>query len=124
MDYNIPDGLSYSKDNCWMKVEGESALIGITDVAVKRARDIAFIELPRKGSALQAGKALGQIESAKWAGEIISPVSGEVLDVNKQVEDDPSILNKDPYANWLIKVKVTEKTNVMDAESYRNHAKD
>jgi glycine cleavage system H protein len=107
-----------------MKSEGETALIGITDVAVKRARDIAFIELPNKGTAVESSKALGQIESAKWAGEIISPVSGEVLDVNKQVEDDPSVLNKDPYANWLIKVKVTGKGSLMDAESYRKHAKD
>lgn len=107
-DYELKDDLKYDKNNNWVKVEGDTAVFGISDAGVKRAKEIAFVELPNTGDKVEQGKACGQIESAKWAGEIIAPVGGEVVEVNQAVADDPSCLNNAPYDNWIAKIKMSD----------------
>lgn len=105
-DYELRDDLLYDTHYNWVKIEDDIAIFGITDAGVKRANDIAFIELPEVGKRVTAEKACGQIESAKWAGEIISPLNGEITEVNKELEDDPTKLNNAPYDSWIAKIRI------------------
>lgn len=117
-DYELRDDLKYDKNNNWIKIEGDTAIFGITDVGAKKANDIGFIELPSGN--VEKGKGCGQIESAKWAGEIIAPVSGEVVESNQAVADDPSKINQDPYGSWIAKVKMSnpaEADELMDVNA-------
>ncbi len=104
-DYELKDELRYDKHNNWIRIEGDVATFGITDVGVKLAKDIAFVELPKKGAHVEQGKACGQIESAKWAGEIIAPLSGEITEANDALAGDPSRMNSDPYGQWIAKIR-------------------
>ena len=119
-EYELKKDLNYDKFNNWIKIDGEIAVFGITDIAVKQARDIAFIELPEEGSDTELGKSCGQIESAKWSGEIIAPISGEIIEINKSLEDDPGIMNSDPYGKgWIAKIKLSKLSEIetlMDAD--------
>jgi len=118
-EYNIPDDLRYDSHNNWVRLEGDVAVFGISDYGVKRAKDIAFIELPVNGQ-VEAGKGCGQIESAKWAGEITAPVSGEIIEANNSLADDPSAMNRDPYGSWIAKIKCNpdDFNQLMDAAGY------
>jgi len=110
--YDLRDDLKYDKNNNWIRIEGDTAVFGINDYGVKRAKDIAFIELPKQGDQVVAGKGCGQIESAKWAGEVVAPLSGEIIEINQGLADDPSKMNSDPYGAWIAKIKI----NPADAE--------
>lgn len=119
-EYEVREDRTYDRHNNWIKVEADVAVFGLTDVAVRRAKEIAFIELPKKGQAVEIGKGCGQIESAKWAGEIVAPLSGEIIEVNDEVSNDPSVLNKDPYGHWLAKIKIAktaEASQLMDPQA-------
>jgi len=119
-EYELKDDLKYDKNKNWIRIQGDVAIFGINDVGVKLAKDIAFIELPENNSNVEMGKPCGQIESAKWAGEVIAPVSGQVIEVNLSVSDDPSGMNKDPYGAWIAKIKMNnpdEAKGLMDASS-------
>jgi glycine cleavage system H protein len=120
-DYELRDDLSYDRNNNWIKIEGDTAIFGITDVGAKRAKEIAYIEMPKKGDKLEMGKACGQLESAKWAGEIVAPLSGEVIDVNESLSDNPGLINQDPYGSgWIAKIKLgrlEEGNSLMDVNS-------
>ena len=124
----IPDDLVYTKDHEWLRIEGDEAIIGITDHAQKELGDIVFLELPEPGRTLGAGEEMGSVESVKAVSEIYSPVSGEVLDVNRSLTENPdssATVNQDPYGNgWLVRVKLAEPEEVkelLNAASYRSY---
>jgi glycine cleavage system H protein len=103
----IPADLKYTKTHEWTKIEGETAVVGITDFAQEQLGDITFVDLPAVGSTVEAGKEMGSIESVKAASDLYSPVSGEVAEVNAELENAPELVNQEPYGRgWLIKVKL------------------
>jgi len=120
---NIPDNLKYTKDHEWIKVDGDEALIGITEFAQKELGDIVFIEVETEGETLDAGEAFGTIEAVKTVSDMFMPVSGEVLEFNAELESNPEIVNKDPYGEgWIIKLKISDPANLddlLDAEDYK-----
>lgn len=119
---NIPQALLYSKEHEWVKVEGDTAHIGITDYAQQALGDIVFVELPSVGNALRAGGTFGVVESVKAASDLFSPVSGTVTAVNEALLDNPGLLNSDPYGNWMLAVKLSDASELaalLDANSYQ-----
>ena len=101
--YEIPEGLHYSKDWFWVKVEGGKVRMGITDYAQKQLREIVFVELPSAGGTLKAGEPFGSVESVKAVSDLVSPLSGTIDQSNKDVTSKPELLNEDPYIKgWLI----------------------
>ena len=120
---NIPDNLKYTKDHEWIKVDGDEALIGITEFAQKELGDIVFIEVETEGETLEVGEAFGTIEAVKTVSDMFMPVSGEVVEFNAELESNPEIVNKDPYGEgWIIKVKVTDPATIddlLEADAYK-----
>ena len=119
---NIAEGLKYSKDHEWIRVEGDTAYVGITDYAQHNLGDIVYVELPGVGTALNAGDVLGAVDSVKSASDIYTPVSGEVLKVNESLSDAPEKVNADAYASWIAEIKLTdlsELDGLMDAAAYK-----
>jgi glycine cleavage system H protein len=125
-NYEIKEGYLYS-ESYWAKVEGDNAMIGMTDYSAKQAKDIAFLEVPKLGDLVKAGMPFGGIESAKWAGEMISPLSGKIIEANTLLENSPETINKDPYGRgWIIKIrmeKAIEAKKLMDAKKYSDYIK-
>jgi len=122
---NVPEGLRYTKDHEWAKVEGKRARIGITDFAQDQLTDVVFVELPPIGKAVKQGEAMGTVESVKAVSEIFSPITGKVAEVNKTLTDKPELVNKDPYGEgWMVVLETTEPAQanaLMDAAAYRKH---
>jgi glycine cleavage system H protein len=122
---NIPDNLKYTKEHEWVRLEGDVAVIGITDFAQSELGDIVFVEVETVDEALAADEVFGTIEAVKTVSDLFMPVSGEVVAFNEGVEDDPSLVNDDPYGEgWLIKVKVNDAGDVaalLDAAGYKAH---
>jgi len=122
---NIPENLKYTKDHEWLRVEGEEAYVGITDFAQGELGDIVFIEIETEGETLEKEEVFGTIEAVKTVSDMLMPVGGEVVEINSKLEDEPEIVNKDPYnEGWLIKIKITDKSeidNLIDAEGYKQH---
>ncbi len=120
---NVPDELRYNKSHEWVRLEGDTATIGISDHAQEELTDVVFVELPEVGRAVDAGDPTAVVESVKAASDIYSPVAGEVVEVNEAVEADPSLVNSDPYGQgWIYKLKVKDVSQVegmMDADAYR-----
>jgi glycine cleavage system H protein len=120
---NIPDNLKYTKDHEWIKVNGDEALIGITEFAQKELGDIVFIEVETEGESIEAGEAFGTIEAVKTVSDLFMPVEGEVLEFNEELEANPEIVNKDPYGEgWIIKIKVADTAaldDLLDADAYK-----
>jgi len=117
-----PADYRYTKEHEWIKVDGETGTIGITDYAQHELGDVVFVELPKAGAKLKAGQSLGTVESVKAVSEIYSPVSGDVTEVNSALSDTPEKINADPHgAAWLVKLKLADKkelTELMDAAAY------
>lgn len=110
---NVPANLKYSNDHEWCRVEGDVAYIGITDFAQDQLGDIVFVDVPTVGENLAAGEVFGSIEAVKTVSDAFTPVSGEVLEFNPEVDADPALVNKDPYgAGWMIKVQLTDPSEV------------
>ena len=103
------DKLFYTKDHEWVKVEGNTALIGITDHAQKSLGEIVYVELPEIDDELKIEEAFGVIESVKAASDSYMPVSGTIIEVNEDLEDNPTLLNSDPYGTWILKVELSDK---------------
>lgn len=104
---NVPSDLKYAKSHEWVRASGETATVGITDHAQAELTDIVFVELPAVGRKVKAGEACAVVESVKTASDIYSPVSGEIIEVNQAVVDDPSLVNKEPHADgWFFKIKL------------------
>lgn len=116
---NYPVELKYTKDHEWIKMEGDIAVIGISDFAQDALGDVVFINLPEVGDAVTAGEAFGDVESVKAVSDVNSPVTGVVVEINEDLSDSPENLNSDPYGSWIIKVeKITETEELMDAAAY------
>ncbi len=116
---NFPAELKYSKSHEWVKMEGDVAIIGISDFAQDALGDVVFINLPEEGDAVTAGESFGDVESVKAVSDIICPVSGTIVAVNEDIADSPEALNSDPYGSWLIKVEgITETEELLDAAAY------
>ena len=121
---NFPAELKYSNDHEWVKIEGNVAVIGISDFAQDAMGDVVFINLPGEGDEVAAGDTFGDIESVKAVSDVCSPVSGTIVAVNEELADAPETLNKDPYGAWIIKVEFTELADLMDAEAYEAFCKE
>lgn len=119
----VRDGLLYTKDHEWSKVEGDRVRIGITDHAQHELTDLAFLQLPKIGQKMKKGDVLAIVESVKNTADVYSSVTGEVVEVNSPLEDDPAAVNKDPYGGgWLAVVKASDPSELkalMDANAYR-----
>ena len=106
------EGLKYSESHEWVKVEGEIALIGITDYAQHALGNITYVDMPAEDDEVSAGEEFGAVESTKIASDLFSPVSGVVTEVNSALEDAPELINEDAYANWIIKVKMSDPSEL------------
>jgi glycine cleavage system H protein len=118
---NIPTELKYLKSHEWLRLEGDIATVGITDFAQDQLGDVVFVELPAVGKTVKAGDATAVVESVKTASDIYSPVSGEVIEVNSSLGDEPEKINSGPYGDgFLFKVRMTEiSSNLLDAAAYQ-----
>ena len=116
----IPEDLKYAKSHEWVLVEGDIATVGITYFAQEQLGDLTFVELPEVGDTFEAGTEMGSVESVKAASEIYAPVTGEVVEVNEELEDAPEKVNEEPYGEgWLLKFKIKgEPEGLLDAEGY------
>ena len=122
----IIEGLYYSESHEFVKVEGEYAYIGITDFAQGQLGNVTYIEFPEVDDEISAGDNFGSVESVKAASDLTSPVSGVVIEINEVLEDEPELVNKDAYSNGLIKIKLSDPSeleSLMDAQAYTNICK-
>lgn len=118
----IKDGLLYSSDHEWVKVDGNVVEIGITDFAQKQLGEIVFVEMPAEDDEFSAEDVLGAIESVKAATDVIIPVSGRITEINEELEDNPAMVNESPYEAWIIKVELSDPSeleSLMDAAKYK-----
>ena len=117
----VIEGLYYSESHEYVRVEGEYGYIGITDYAQHALGNVVYVDLPEVDDEVEAGEEFGAVESVKAASDLISPVTGTVVEVNEALEDEPELVNADAYANWIIKVKLSdpvELDDLMDADAY------
>ncbi len=123
----VIEGLYYSESHEWVKVEGAYGYIGITDYAQHALGNIVYVDMPDVDDEVEKDAEFGAVESVKAASDLISPVSGKVVEVNEVLEDQPELLNQDAYANWIIKVELTDTTDLdslMDAKAYEATCKE
>ncbi|HWI19786.1 MAG TPA: glycine cleavage system protein GcvH [Vicinamibacterales bacterium] len=119
---SYPADLKYTKEHEWIRVEGDTGAIGITDFAQQQLGDVVYVELPEVGSTMTAGQVFGTIESVKAVSELFAPVTGEVIETNASVKDRPDHVNSQPHETWMVKVKLTnpgETAALMDAAAYQ-----
>ncbi|MFV0522414.1 MAG: glycine cleavage system protein GcvH [Mangrovibacterium sp.] len=120
---SFPENLKYTKDHEWIKVEGDVATVGITDFAQGELGDIVFVEVETEGEKLDVAESFGTVEAVKTVSDLFMPISGEVIEFNAALEDEPELINKDAYgAGWVIKIKisdVSELDSLLDAAAYR-----
>jgi len=124
---NVPDNLHYSKDHEWVRVEDDTAIIGITDHAQEQLGDVVYVELPKVGDEFAANDSFGSVESVKAVSEIFTPVAGKVTAINEALNDEPEKVNNDPYGDgWMIKMTVTNRGEVdslLTAAEYEDFTK-
>jgi len=122
---NFPDELRYSADHEWVRLQGEEAVIGITDFAQSELGDIVFVDVDKEGENLKAGEVFGSIEAVKTVSDLMMPIAAEVLELNPELEENPELVNKDPYGQgWIIRVKPANPKDIeglMSAEDYKKH---
>lgn len=121
---NFPDNVKYTKDHEWVRIEGENAYVGITDFAQGELGDIVYIDIPSAASSLTKEEVFGTIEAVKTVSDLFMPVSGEITEINQEINNQADLVNSDPYGKgWLIKVKMsnpTELSDLLDSSAYRN----
>ena len=118
------EGLYYSQSHEWVKVEGNTAFVGITDYAQSALGSVVYVDMPQEDDHVDAEMEFGAVESVKAASDLVSPVSGTVVEVNSGLEDSPSLLNENPYETWIIKVEMSDPSqldNLMDAKAYSEY---
>jgi len=119
---SIPADLKYTQDHEWVRVDGDVAVVGITDFAQGELGDVVFVEIETEGETLDKGETFGTVEAVKTVSDLFMPIGGEVAEVNEALADDPELVNKDPYGEgWMIKVKMTDAAELgelMDADAY------
>ena len=120
---NFPQNVKYTNEHEWIRLEGDVAYVGITDYAQEQLGDIVFVDSPTEGETLEAGEVFGTIEVVKTISDLVLPVAGEVVEQNPALEENPELVNKDPYGEgWLIKMKpanAADLDNLLDAEGYK-----
>ena len=120
---NLPDELKYTKDHEWVRVEGESIVVGVTDFAQKELGDIVYVDVDTEGETIEKEEVFGSVEAVKTVSDLMMPVSGEIIALNKVLEDEPELVNSDPYGDgWMIKVLVsnfTELDSLLTASQYK-----
>ena len=122
----VIERLYYSESHEYVRVEGEYGYVGITDYAQHALGNVVYVDMPEVDDEVEAGEDFGAVESVKAASDLISPVSGTVVEVNEALEDAPELLNQDAFENWIIKVQLSDKAeldNLMDAAAYEEHCK-
>ncbi|MCK5534516.1 glycine cleavage system protein GcvH [bacterium] len=128
MEKKFPQELKYSPEHSWVKIEGDLGIIGISEYAQKLMGEVIFVELPQTGKGLKKGDSFGIIESAKAVSDLISPLSGEIIDVNFSLADNPGIINTSVYqAGWVIKLKIKDRAEIdllLDAQKYEKFVKE
>jgi len=121
---NVPANLKYTKDHEWVRVEGDVAVIGITDFAQHELGDIVYIEIETVGETLEKEEVFGSVEAVKTVSDLFMPLSGEVIELNENLDGNPELVNSDPYkSGWMVKVKITaaeELESLLDAETYKD----
>ena len=120
--YDMPDELYYHKDHSWARVEGAKVTVGMTDFFQKEAGDIVFVDLPEEEEEVEQGEVCGKIQSRKWIGKLVAPISGEIAEVNEDLEEDTSLINTDPYGKgWILIMEASsldeDLANLMHGES-------
>lgn len=118
---NIPSDLQYTKDHEWVKIDGDIATVGVTDFAQGELGDIVYVEVETEGESLDAGDVFGTVEAVKTVSDLFMPVSGEVIEVNGELESNPEVVNSDPYGEgWMIKIKISDQgDHLISAEDYK-----
>jgi glycine cleavage system H protein len=122
MNMNFPVELKYTKDHEWVKIDGDIATIGVTDFAQKELGDIVYVEVETLGETLEAGEVFGTVEAVKTVSDLFMPVTGEILELNGELESSPELVNDSPYTEgWMVKVKLTGPlpADLLDADSYK-----
>ncbi len=125
MEYEVKEGLYYTEEHEWLKIEGDTAIVGISHYASVEMGDVAYVELPKPGEVVQGGK-MCEIESVKAVSDIYAPVSGEITEVNSELTDSPELINEDPYGAWVAKIKMKDKgelENLMSAKEYTEYVR-
>ena len=121
---NVPSNLKYTKDHEWVLIEGDTVTVGVTDFAQGELGDVVFVEIETEGETLEQGDTFGTIEAVKTVSDLFMPVGGEVTEINAKLEDDPEVVNKDPYGDgWLIKIKLSdaaEAEELMSVDDYKS----
>ncbi|MFW6137714.1 MAG: glycine cleavage system protein GcvH [Spirochaetota bacterium] len=121
----FPEDLKYTSEHEWARIEADTATVGVTDYAQQSLGDVVYVELPETGMNLEKGKEFGVVESVKAASDIYSPLSGEVVEANEQLQDHPEYINQSPYEKgWIIKIKIedpSEAEELMDAKAYQDY---
>ena len=121
---NIPSELRYTKDHEWVRIEGDEAVIGITDFAQSELGDIVFVEVETEGESIESEEIFGSVEAVKTVSDLFMPLSGEVLSFNSELEDAPEVVNSDPYGEgWMIRVKISDNSEIdtlLSAEQYKD----
>ena len=123
----VIEGLYYSESHEYVKVEGDFGYVGITDYAQHALGNVVYVDMPDVDDEVEAGEDFGAVESVKAASDLISPVSGTVVEVNEALEDEPELINKDAFENWFIKVELSDMTELdtlMDAAAYEKHCEE
>ncbi len=124
MEYEFPDDLKYMKSHEWVRIEGDTATIGITDYAQHQLGDIVYVELPEIGRTLEKESSAGEIESVKAVGEILMPLSGEVVEINAIIIESPESINSSPYGDgWMMKIKVSNSSEINELLSVEDYKK-
>ena len=120
---NFPTNVKYTNEHEWVRIEGDEAYVGITDYAQTQLGDIIFVDIPTEGETLEKGETFGSIEVVKTVSDLFLPIGGEILEVNPALEENPELVNKDPYGEgWIVKIKPTdasEADDLLDAETYK-----
>ena len=127
-EYIVPENLYYTKEHEWLKVEGDTAIMGITDYAQKSLHEIVFVDLPEVGRKVKQMESIGTVESVKAVSEIYTPISGEIIEVNTELNEKPELVNQDPYGKgWIAKIQPEnleeELKNLMTPQQYKEHLK-
>jgi len=127
-EYEVPEGLLYTRDHEWIKVEGNVITIGVTDYGQKKLREVVYVELPTIGQKVEEGEAIATLESVKASAEVYTPASGRVIEVNSKLVDSPELVNDDPYGDgWIAKIELEEERgfeDLMEPDEYRKYLED
>ncbi|MBI9067290.1 MAG: glycine cleavage system protein GcvH [Salinivirgaceae bacterium] len=110
---NVPENLKYTEDHEWIKIDGDTAIIGVTEYASQQLGDVVFVEIETEGETLAKGETFGTIEAVKTVSDLFMPVGGEVLEINPKLEETPEIVNQDPYGDgWMVKIKISDASEL------------